>query len=117
MSVAMVERDDRITLRQYEHDAVVDDRIEGEGSHSGGIGPGHFKLLDVRLVDLLERGVLRRIAAAQILVPGSEIVGDQRMRVDQIDEVIAGGKHMSPSAEVLFKTFNRAHVSCLIPSP
>src|SRR5262249_27035660 len=42
-------------------------------SRTGGILPRDFELLDVRFIDLLERGILRRIRAAEILAPGGEV--------------------------------------------
>ena len=65
-----VERDDLVVAREHVHHAVHDDRVEHEAALAGREGPRHLELRDVRLVDLLQRGVLRRVRAAAVGSPG-----------------------------------------------
>ena len=68
-----VERHDRVVLRQHEHRAVDDDRVEAIAPGVGGrIAPRDVQARHRRLVDLVERGILRRVGAAEILRPGLE---------------------------------------------
>ena len=71
-----VERHDRVVARQHVHRPIDDDRIEAVAPGIGGrIGPRHFQPGDVRPVDLIERRVLRRVGAAEVLRPGFERPG------------------------------------------
>ena len=67
-----VERDDRAALREHVHRVADDQRIE-EVVLVRRIRPRHFELADVALVDLRERRKLRRVGAAQVLVPTFEV--------------------------------------------
>jgi len=50
-----VQSDDGIILSQYVHHAVDDDRIEEiVVLVTGGVGPCHFELTHIRLIDLVE---------------------------------------------------------------
>ena len=75
-----VERDDRSVRAEHVHHAVDDDRIEPHRAGAGGKRPGDLELLDVGLVDLLQRRVLVGIRRPEIAAPG-------RMRL------VVGGGH------------------------
>ncbi len=64
-----VERDDLVVAREHVHDVVDDDGIEHEAALADREAPRDFELRDVRLVDLVERGVLGRVAAAAVGAP------------------------------------------------
>ena len=65
-----VERDDLVVACEHVHDVVDDDGIEDEAALADGEAPRDLELRDVRLVDLVERRVLRRVAAAAVGAPG-----------------------------------------------
>ena len=66
-----VERNERTVARLHVHHVVDDNRVEDVGAVvAGGIGPGDFQLVDIRLVDLLQIDVVRRIRPAAVILPG-----------------------------------------------
>jgi hypothetical protein len=66
-----VERHQRVVAGEHVDDVVDDDRVEDVGNGvAGGIGPGDAQLVEVRLVDLIEREVSRVIGTATEVGPG-----------------------------------------------
>ena len=69
-----IEGDDGVAGALHVHHVVHDDGIERDiPGHR--IGPGDLQLRDIGLVDLVERGVLRRVRAALIGRPGGVRLG------------------------------------------
>ena len=78
-----VDGDDRAILGQHVHDVVDHQRVEGVAEAvAGGEAPGLFKAADVGAVDLFERGILRRIGGAAVVIPLGMVLGGQEQQRD-----------------------------------